>query len=312
MAISTEDRTIQFFGIIRPFYNPESIVKWWRLTADIIRPQTSQYINAKFPNPETFYGYVQYIYANRVFRTDTFRYDNQILAFAYNTGAFLHAAVSCSLEAILTSFENQNNGLGLVNISRNNPIKSWNQLFIYPEEIRIRMLSPNNVARFIFEYDVVDNCAVDNSPNPSPEPTPEPPEPQTPTEPETPDSQLPPISEAYEPPDDGGFTYNPEPPDLGEPGEGNNTPPIGSNCTIYSVTATVIVNEDPGNTITSSGLYYGPIQDVFVENNDVRIICRGSAGITGQDSECQPGLVNRGGLITGGTDTITLVNVVVE
>lgn len=287
-----EERQIQYFGLIKPTFDPNKKVKWWRLTADIIRPQISRYRNDRYPEYQTFYGYVQYLYEGRIYRTDTLQYNNAYIGYDYNTNGFLHAAISCQLEAVLTSFENQNNGLGLVNVARNNPIKSWEHLFLFPQEIKIRMLTPNNVMQFTFEHDYIDDCLVDTSPNPSPG-TPPPPPPSRLEEPATtPDSSLPPNSPAYEGLDDNGQTYLPgNPNNLGEPPEEGAEPPVGNECTVYRVTADVYI---PGpDPVTQFGFFYGPILDVFVKEDDAVVRCRGQFGFGSQDSNCQESFVDR-------------------
>lgn len=285
-------RQIQYFGLIIPEYEQGKFIKWWRLTADIIRPQISRYRNDRYPEFQTFYGYVQYFYEGRIFRTDAIQYNNAYIGFDYNVNGFLHAAISCQLEATLTSFENQNRGLGLTNVARNNPVKSWSHLFIYPQEIKIRMLTPNNVMSFTFEHEMIEDCLADNSLNPPP-PVPPPAPPPPPEQPaDTPDASLAPNSTAYDGDDDNGETYKPgNPNDLGEPAPEGSEPPIGNECTKYRVSGRAFISDE--RFIDFDGLHYGPIIDVFLEDESVKVTSKGYLSVTSPDQECQDGFVTR-------------------
>ena len=247
----SEERQIQFFGLIRPTLEPGRIVKWWRISADIIRPQISRYRNDRYPEFETFYGYLQCMLEDRVARTYNLDYNNSIVAEEYNTSGFLHQALSCHLEAILTSFEEQNTALGLLNIARTNPIKSWSHLFYFPTEIKIRLLTENVVMKFLLEWDYVENCSADVSIQPPPE-LPPPPPPPPPEIPATDTNTPTPNSPAYEPPDDNGETFNPGAPE----------PPEFEECEAVIVTVE-LVSPDTGSETLTYGMR-APIGDVFV------------------------------------------------
>lgn len=128
------------------------------------------------------------------------------------------------------------------------------------------------------QFALIQECSVDAT---LPAPSPLPPPPAEPLPPDYPDdgSDLPPISDAYDGFDDGGLTYKPEQ-DPQEPDY-----PQGEECQVMRVIVTVTItgSEEPQ---TFEGFYYGPINDVFLENDDVRVLCRGVAGITG--GPCQP------------------------
>jgi hypothetical protein len=225
------ERTIQYYGLIRP---PSDIknIKWWRLTADIIRPQISEYRNDRYPVPQGFWGYVQSMYAGRVLQTYRISYKNEILAYNIDTDLFLQQNVSCSLEAFLTTAVNFAIALNLPPIQRNNPIKDWRNLSLPIEEFRVRLLTEQTVFKFTYEWEGQANCEVPLSEFPEPPPPP-PDSPPTEVPPTTPNSGIPPISDAYDGDEDGGLTYNPDPDGGGGDGQ-------GEACVPYDVTFEVI------------------------------------------------------------------------
>lgn len=232
MATEKIERTIQYFGLLKI---PATVkkVKWWRLTADIIRPPISEYRNDKYPVPQGFFGYVQCMYAGRVLHTYRISYKNEILAYDINTDLFLHQSVSCALEAILTSFVNFAINAGDIPIERNNPIKNWKQLSFPVEEFKIRLLTENTIFRFIYEYELQEDCAILGA-SPIPDPPPKPPDKPPSFPPNATEKDVPSNSPSYEGPNDNGETYKPGP----------DTPTTGEECAIYDVNYTI---RNPGN-----------------------------------------------------------------
>jgi hypothetical protein len=290
------ERNIQYYGLIRP---PSDIknIKWWRLTADIIRPQISEYRNDRYPVPQGFWGYVQSMYAGRVLQTYRISYKNEILAYNIDTDLFLQQNVSCSLEAFLTTAVNFAIALNLPPIQRNNPIKDWRNLSLPIEEFRIRLLTEQTVFKFTYEWESQDNCEVPLSEFPEPPPPPPDP-PPTEVPPTTPNSGIPPISDAYDGDEDGGLTYNPDPDD------GGGVPPTEA-CILYSmdyrvvdaVTGTVFEG-----TVPVYGVVTGTWEEFSVDNNqwEVGIFEGGIA----QDGSCIQGVKSR--IFSGASNNSTI------
>ena len=249
------ERNIQYYGLIRPPLNANNI-KWWRLTADIIRPQISEYRNDRYPVPQGFWGYVQSMYAGRVLQTYRISYKNEILAYNIDTDLFLQQNVSCSLEAFLTTAVNFAIALNLPPIQRNNPIKDWRNLSLPIEEFRIRLLTEQTVFKFTYEWEAQENCEVPLSIPASEPPPPPPPKPDE-VAPTTPNSGIPPISDAYDGIDDGGLTYNPDPDD------GGDVPPTEA-CILYSMTYRV-TDADTGTVSTGTVPVYGVVTGTWAE-----------------------------------------------
>lgn len=249
------ERTIRWYGLLRV---PADIkqVKWWRLYADIIRPPISPYSNEKYQNPKGFYGYIQNMYGGRVAQTYTHEFDNQILIENSNTNLFLHQSISCSLEAVLSSFVNLFIALPRFPIiQRNNPIKDWQSYGWVPEEFRVKLLTEQTVIKLTFEYAKMQKCEVPESEEPEPPPPPPPPPP--PKNPSgSPDNQLPPISDAYDGANDGGLTYKPEQPV-------NPEVPPTEECIAYRVTTNT--QEALGIYVERTNIVFGIIKGLILE-----------------------------------------------
>jgi hypothetical protein len=99
-------RTIQYFGLLRVPEDIRKNIKYWFLTFDLVRPPLQVYVNAKTITPESFYGYVQSVYANRIYNKYALKFENQIVAAETDTNLFIKEAVSCLTEAMLDSFVN--------------------------------------------------------------------------------------------------------------------------------------------------------------------------------------------------------------
>jgi hypothetical protein len=249
LAVQSVERNIQYYGLLRP-PSTNNPVKWWRLTADIIRPQISDYRNDKYPVPQGFWGYVQAMYAGRVLHTYRIFYKNDILAYNIDTDLFLQQNVSCHLEAMLTSFGNLANGLGLPLIQRNNPINDWRTLSLPIEEFKIRLIAEQTIFKFTYEYEEQETCEVPLSESPS-QPPPPPPPPTQEFPPGTAGNQLPPISPPYQGENDNGQTYNPNP----------SEPPTFPDCTLVRVFVTITRGDN--TTFSSSYDLYAPIGNAF-------------------------------------------------
>jgi hypothetical protein len=221
-------RTIQYYGLLRIPAGLKN-VKNYQIYFDLLRRPKQPFTNIKYPSPKGFYGYLQLNYKGRVLETYALEYERQVVLNIQNDSLYLHASVSCHLEAMLTSFLNIGNYLqpGYV-VQRNNPIKDWTN-FKSPvfDEIAVRFLDEFCIANITFDWEAVDICSVPFS---------EPPEdgkdtiPFPPPEVEdsdAPNSAFPPVSPAYDGNDDDGRTYNPNPPV--DPGDDTLA------CTAYSV-----------------------------------------------------------------------------
>lgn len=267
------ERTIQWYGLLKP---PSDIknLKWWRITADIIRPPLSIYRNDKYLTPYGFWGYLQCMYAGRVLHTYRLSYENEVVAYNINTDLFLHQSISCHLEAMLTSFVNL--GLwvrpGFV-FERNNPIKEWVNLAMPITEFRIKLLTEDTVFKFTYEYESQENCEVPDSSPPPPPPFPPPLKPPT-FPPNTPNNQLPPISDAYDGENDGGLTYKPEE---------QEPPPTGDDCAKYSVLIRATYKQPGADDQINEGTFsvWGPVGSVSIETDNtlfktaVLLFCKG-------------------------------------
>jgi hypothetical protein len=221
-------RTIQYYGLLR-IPNALKNVKNYQIYFDLLRRPKQPFTNIKYPFPKGFYGYLQLNYKGRVVDTYALEYEKQVVCRDKDDSIYLHASISCHLEAMLTSFINVANYLepGYV-VQRNNPIKDWTN-FKSPifDEIAIRMLDEFCIANITFDWESVDVCTVpfseppedgkDSIPPPSPDVE----------DFDAPNSAFPPVSPAYDGIDDDGRTYNPDPP----VDPGNDTVP----CTAYSV-----------------------------------------------------------------------------
>lgn len=221
-------RTIQYYGLLRI---PQALknVKNYQIYFDLLRRPKQPYTNIKYPFPKGFYGYLQLNYKGRVLETYALEYERQVVQTYKNDSLYLHAAVSCHLEAMLTSFLNIGNYLqpGYV-VQRNNPIKDWTN-FKSPvfDEIAVRLIDEFSLAQITFDWESVDVCSVPFSepPEDGKDTIPLPP-PET-FDSDAPNSAFPPVSPAYDGIDDDGRTYNPSPPD----DDDNDT----VSCTAYSV-----------------------------------------------------------------------------
>jgi hypothetical protein len=221
-------RTIQFYGLLIP--NADFVkAKFYEIRFELIREPRQPYTNLKYPSPKGLYGYLQCMSAGRVVCTYPLEYINQVVCRKDYTDFFLHQAVSCHLEAMLTSFINVANYLqpGFV-IQRDNPIKTWVTSSADFDEIRVRFLDERTVGRIVLDYDLMDSCNVLGSDLPTPKKPVPPPNSEVPVPADIPNNQIPPISPPYEGIDDNGLTYNPD----------GNLPPgdlQGEQCTPYGV-----------------------------------------------------------------------------
>jgi hypothetical protein len=275
-------RQIQYFGILQLPPKGE-IIKWWRLTFDLLKPPLSTYRNDRYPVPQGFWGYVQAISNQRVMQTWGIDYENQIIADYSNTNVFLHQSISCHLEAVLTSFVNLGLALNLPPIQRNNPIKDWVAYAQFPDRFRVKLLTPDTYCKLTFEYDFQEVCTVLGSTNPIPPPPPLPP-PEAPLPPDTPPQNIPPNSPSYDGVDDNGETFNPGPDDPVNPDF-----PQGDRCKIYRVTVVVRLQGETDPFPPQAGLYFGEIEDVFLGNTPAQgagvfVVAHGKPGGTCTDT----------------------------
>jgi hypothetical protein len=221
-------RTIQYYGLLR-IPNALKNVKNYQIYFDLLRRPKQPYTNIKYPFPKGFYGYMQLNYKGRVVDTYALEYERQLVCRDKDDSIYLHASISCHLEAMLTSFINVANYLepGYV-VQRNNPIKDWTN-FKSPifDEIAIRMLDEFCIATITFDWESVDVCSVPFSEPPEDGKDSIPPPPPTTEDFDAPNSAFPPVSPAYDGDDDDGRTYNPSP----DVPDENDT----LSCTAYAV-----------------------------------------------------------------------------
>lgn len=221
-------RTIQYYGLLRI---PSGLknVKNYQIYFDLLRRPKQPFTNTKYPFPKGFFGYLQLNYKGRVLDTFALEYEKQVVCTYQNDSLYLHASVSCHLEAMLTSFLNIGNYLqpGYV-VQRNNPIKDWTN-FKSPifDEIAVRFLDEFCTANITFDWESVDFCTVPFSEPPEDGKDSVPPPPPEPENSDAPNSALPPVSPAYDGNDDDGRTYNPTP----DVPDDNDT----LECTAYGV-----------------------------------------------------------------------------
>jgi hypothetical protein len=303
MAVERIERTIQWFGILKPPTNIQNL-RWWRLTADIRKEPLQVYQNARFPVNQTFYGYVQSISAGRVTQTWSLQYPNQILETKINLGLYLHRSVSCAIDTTNESINRLAVLLGLIAFDPNNPIEMWSVPSIQIEEFRVRLLVEPAIIDLIYEYEEQPKCNVDQNEELPPPPPPPPPQKST-IPPTTPNTDNPPISPPYEGIDDDGRTYNPN--------RGNNPEfPVGERCTRYRITVSYQLIGDPNPRRISSN-YWGEIINVALGSNtnndptfdDIVVTCYGNAFF----EECQPQPVERGGLADNNVESFQVISI---
>lgn len=286
MAVKRITRTIQWYGLIRfPTLEEGERIHWWRLIADMKRRPKSEYRNdGVWQPPRGFWGNVCLRRDKRVVMSAQLEFQNQIVMEVTYTEAFLHQAISCHLDATLKSIENLGLELQLTPISRVNPIRDWKPYSMNLTDLSIKMISENAIADFILEYDLIPDCSIDGTKPQGPEGPPPPEGPPEPPEGEKPS----PISPPYEGRDDGGETYNPDPPP--------DTPdfPIGSDCQVYEIVVEYrIIGQSPESpSERASAFFYAPIEAVLLErfspsDQSPSVVVR-SAGRT-DVQQCQPG-----------------------
>lgn len=203
----TEERTIRYYGILKP---PEESTKAKAvsLTFDVIRPHGNRSVSKRTRPDESFYGYASLMYDGRVLGIVPLRFENQIIFDYFNHDLYLQQAISCSLEAVLTSFVNLGLSLGLPPIQRDNPIKSWENPTLPFDEVRLQLEAEISIAKLTLAWDVMETCSAGGGPPATkPPPTRQPP-PKFPAT--APDADMPPISPPYDGGDDNGNTYKPD------------------------------------------------------------------------------------------------------
>jgi hypothetical protein len=211
MVIAKIERTIQWYGLLE-IPADISALKYWRLYADLIRYPQTPYQNNRYPIPRSFFGYVQHMIGDKLYKNYAYEYPSQFIADHSNVEYFLHQSMSCFYEGMLNSFQNLGTALNLAPFNRFNSISDWTSYEINPSQFKIRLLTQDTIAKFTFEYDTQNQCPGNNVPPPPP---PIPP-PQTkpigyPLPPGDNTSPTPNISPPYQGPDDNGETYNPSP-----------------------------------------------------------------------------------------------------
>lgn len=297
--IESITRTIQFYGLLRPPLD-EGRIYYSRLWFDILQYPRTRYENFRYEPPQTFYGYVQAMSAERVVWYKQIEFDNQLISEEYDSTDLLHRSLVCHLDATNQSFINLGLALALPPFQVNNPIADREVPFLSIDEFRIRLITEETVCRVRYEYLISRDCDLPFSvpPPPPPPPPPRPPEPfPPPPAGEPPNPDIPPPSDAYDGDDDDGLTYDPNP----EPPEDEF--PIGGECEIFRVTA--LVQTGVGGPFEEFfDLFFGPIEDVFLESDDLNVICRGQASV----EICQPGTVVRS-LVSNNVTDFQLVSI---
>ena len=284
-------RTIQYYGLLRP---PENFsrAKYYDLHFELVRRPTQPYTNKKYPSNKGLFGYLQTFAEGRVLETVALEYEEQVCIRRINDSYFLHACISCHLEAMLTSFINVANYLqpGFV-IQRNNPIKDWSPSFADFDEIKVRFLDERTVGRLILDFEEIDTCDVLGAEPPPLKKPNLPKRPDIPFPADIPNTSIPPISPPYEGIDDNGETYNPDelPP---EPPEGTQP------CLLYRLEVEFLTRSFNSQTniwetsglFQTGGNYFGPIVRLVTDNSlprpSIKVECRGDNPVQG----CQPGL----------------------
>lgn len=212
-------RNILYYGLIQ-LTDAMQEAKILQLSFDLTLPQPNEYVNANyFPQEQGVYGYAEIIYKNRCKKAIPLQYSNQMLIDWVNHSAYLRAAIDCSLNTVLTTFENLGAALGLPEISRTDPIKDWEDPILYIDYVEIRLLYATMNGQLNIYWESVDTCTETGADPPSytPKNFPSPPPDKKPAG--TPQSQLPTPSDPYSPPNDGGLTYKPTPPTEGTDGD---------------------------------------------------------------------------------------------
>ncbi len=223
-------RNIRYYGLIQI---PDEAKKSRRfnVTFDIIRPAQSQYLNAKYNPSQTLHGYAMFLSDIRVIRSKPIQWDNVVIDEFRNDTLFLHQSISCSLNAVLTSFVNLEVALTLVPFEKINPIEKWKNLFPEYDAIAVKLLTETMVGQLTLTWDDLEMCSVPDSKPPEHQAPPDPPPPpQLP--PTSPDDSLPAIAPPYDGGNDGGFTYKPG------GNDDNNPPQEGDMCQLIRVTFT--------------------------------------------------------------------------
>jgi hypothetical protein len=200
---------------------------------------------------------------------------------------------------VLTSFINLSVALQLVPFQRNNPIKDWRNLSLPIDEFRIRLIAERTVFKFTYEYEVQENCSVPLSePSPLPPPPPPPASPEFPFD--TPNSGIPPISNAYDGATDSGFTYKPD--------NSGEFPFDTEPCILYDMVFRL--TDTVTNSVTTSSVpVFGVVQGLFTRfnpndnENEVLVI----EGATAPDGSCIQGVES---VIFNGQSDSTIAEIV--
>jgi len=299
-------RTIQFYGLFRP-PSDRGRIYYSRLWFDILQYPRTRYENFRYEPPQTFYGYVQAMSAERVVWYKQIEFDNQLIWENYDSTDLLHRSLVCHLDAVNQSFINLGLAQGLPPIEVSNPIKDRLLPVVPVDEFRIRFFDEKVVGQMTLEYALSLDCDLPLSvPPPPPPPLPDrPPEPFLPPPPgEPPNPGIPPISDAYDGDEDGGLTYKPE------EGEPENPYPIGDECQVVEVVVSAqLGNGQPYDNYTD--FFWGPIDDIRLgvdpasgtgAEDDILVVSRGQSSF----ENCSPTPVIRSIVQNNVTDFVVV------
>jgi hypothetical protein len=231
--------------------------KWLRIYCSVVRQPLSVYLSAKSQPPYSFFGYVTFEKDGYILPVKVpIEFERQIVFHADLDTGFLHQSISCSLEAILTTFVNLGFALNIGAIQRNNPIKDWETPTIEFDTVLVRLLTEDSICSLNISWEEQDNCSVPESTPPRRRRIPPPPPPPPTVPPGSPPGDNPDISPPYEGSDDGGRTYNPD---------GGNEPPPPT-CTRGTLRVVYTYNGLPNQTANYANTIY-PVDDVGTSNN---------------------------------------------
>lgn len=231
-------------------------------------PLKSTYYNWRDNPPDTLFGYANLLKDNYLYRKIPLRHSAVIIFDWFNQSGWTKHLVSCHWEMVGKSFENLGTALQIPPISNVNVLKDWRYERIPFDTVSVKLADPSAVADLDCEWRRFDTCDAAENPRDNrksldfnlPFHT-DPDEPVS----EPGDGFEYQISESYEPPDDGGLTYSPIPPEGDFP-----------DCTLVNA----FVQTYSGGVWSDEYIVqvYAPILDVRVrrdERADLQFLCRG-------------------------------------
>lgn len=256
-TIEKDSRVIRYYGI-HELPRQADTAKWLRITVNLERVGSNEYVNVKTEPSRKFHGYIELCRGGNVVKIIPYEFDNQQVLYIFNNELFLHTSISCSLEAILTTFVNFAIALNFPPIERINPIKDYViPLFSdYFDQVRYRLRQETMVCTSLIEWEKQEICSVPESTPPNRPPTPPAP-PKNPKDAkpaDAPDAEVPPTAPPYRVNDDDHLTYKPNPEPL----------PTYPACT--AVVAVFNLEEVvAGQVVTRSQVLTAPVTNLRLE-----------------------------------------------